>query len=168
MLARFESKFKKTDGCWEWEGCKSKSGYGQFGVRGDNSYFVSRYTHRVSWELYRGEIPKGLCVLHRCDNPSCVNPEHLFLGTHKDNTQDMVEKGRHLEGNRSSSEKLIGRNLTEGTKKKMSLAKQGEKHFRAKPVEIDGVIYKTQTEAAKALGVTRQAIHYRMKTSWYI
>jgi hypothetical protein len=75
--------------CWEWQGGKNNVGYGL--IRDEHGM---RTTHRVSYELYKGNIPKNLCVLHSCDNPKCVNPEHLRLGTRKDNTQDMISKGR--------------------------------------------------------------------------
>ena len=77
-------------GCWLRIGREGRDGYGRF-------YFqrTTRLAHRVSWMLSRGEIPPGLCVLHKCDVPLCVNPEHLFLGTLKDNTHDMWRKGRH-------------------------------------------------------------------------
>ena len=85
---RFWMRIEKTHTCWIWKGGKNR-GYGQIDV---NNKLI--YTHRFSWELHYGTIPNGLHVLHSCDNPSCVNPEHLFLGTHKDNMQDMVKKGR--------------------------------------------------------------------------
>ena len=71
--------------CWEWQGRKDKGGYGRLDAR---------LAHRVAWELLEGPIPENLCVLHSCDNPSCVNPYHLFLGTQKDNVADMIAKGR--------------------------------------------------------------------------
>ena len=91
---RFWSKVRKADGdgCWEWMGARVKTGYGQIG-RSRTRQLIA--THRLSWELYRGAIPSGLCVCHRCDNPRCVRPDHLFLGTQADNIHDMVAKGRH-------------------------------------------------------------------------
>jgi HNH endonuclease len=91
---RFWCRVKKglADECWLWSGSTNKKGYGRITL-GSRAAGVER-AHRVSWLLFRGEIPDGLCVLHRCDNPPCVNPSHLFLGTKRDNTADMVSKGR--------------------------------------------------------------------------
>lgn len=71
--------------CWNWQGCRKERGYGHTG-RG--------YAHRRSYELFKGPIPKGRSVLHRCDNPPCINPDHLRVGTQADNIADMVGKGR--------------------------------------------------------------------------
>ena len=79
-----------ADACWPWTGRKFENGYGQFKLGSK-----CRKASRVSWELHNGPIPEGKYVLHRCDNPPCVNPTHLFLGTHKENMSDMVAKGRH-------------------------------------------------------------------------
>lgn len=77
--------------CWEWTGAKYSNGYGHIHVRNPNRHLLA---HRFSYELFNGEIPAGLCVLHRCDNRGCVSPHHLFLGTHSDNIQDCLSKGR--------------------------------------------------------------------------
>ncbi len=78
-----------NSGCWLWVGVWDSSGYGHMKI--------SRKTlsvHRLSWEFHNGPAPRGLCVLHKCDTPCCVNPTHLFLGTNKDNTQDCIKKNR--------------------------------------------------------------------------
>ena len=80
--------------CWPWNGKRNKRGYGYFGVGGQGA--GTKLAHRISWLLWRGRIPKGLWVLHRCDNPPCVNPNHLFLGTAKDNSDDCIAKGRNV------------------------------------------------------------------------
>lgn len=73
--------------CWYWRGAQNRQGYGESGA-------PDHKAHRLAWRLFRGEIPAGMNVLHRCDKPYCVNPDHLFLGTQKDNVQDMIQKGR--------------------------------------------------------------------------
>lgn len=92
LYERFWSKAQADDsGCWLWTASKNNMGYGQFGVKtGDGM----RKSHRVAWELSRGPVPDGQCVLHRCDRPACVNPDHLFLGTKRENTLDMFAKKR--------------------------------------------------------------------------
>ncbi len=76
--------------CWSWSGAKDSRGYGT--LNGGNG--VPKRAHRISWEIHFGEIPAGLGVLHKCDNPECSNPDHLFLGTQKQNALDMSAKGR--------------------------------------------------------------------------
>ncbi len=138
--ASFEAKIKrsKTTGCWIWMASKNHQGYGYFGVRGR----IIR-AHRVSYLMHVGSIPSGLCVLHNCptgDNPSCVNPKHLFLGTHQQNLIDMVSKGRRLyhgEHNKNA-------------------------HLSVKEVCVIRELYETdnytQTELATKYGVTQTTI----------
>ena len=94
---RFWSHVRKTDTCWLWTGSKRNKGYGAF-VWSYRDMVIQGRAHRFSWELVNGKIPKGLCCLHKCDNPSCVRPDHLWIGTKKDNNADMVAKNRHVPG----------------------------------------------------------------------
>ncbi len=89
---RFWSKVQKGPGCWVWTASCYANGYGKFEVKGS-----ILYAHRVSYAM-KHDIPKGLCVLHECDNRKCVRPSHLWLGTHADNTADMMNKGRQVAG----------------------------------------------------------------------
>ncbi len=91
-VKRFVDKVPVADdlfACQEWMGNRNNKGYGRIGISGK-----SQQAHRVAWTIMYGDIPDGLCVCHRCDNPICVNVNHLFLGTVMDNTQDMIAKGR--------------------------------------------------------------------------
>lgn len=131
---RFVSGLKVSDsGCWEWQRCAS-GGYGSIYVKG------KRYsTHRLSWLIYRGDIPKGIFICHKCDNPPCCNPDHLFLGDIVANTLDMVSKNRHPKGN--------GHGLSKLDDKKVDQIIQ-----RLRLGEVREVI-------AKDFGVTHKVIH---------
>ena len=95
LSERVMSKVRvEASGCWVWQGSAGKDGYGRMVYRLDGQRVI-RGAHRVSWEVANGPIPEGMHVLHRCDNPPCVNPAHLFLGTQADNMRDMTRKGRH-------------------------------------------------------------------------
>lgn len=95
VVERFFAKLNSPkDGCWEWTASLSKSGYGYFNTS-EKKPSSCRLAHRVMWQIAYGEDPGKLFVCHKCDNPKCVRPSHLFLGTAKDNMQDCSQKGRH-------------------------------------------------------------------------
>jgi len=136
----FWNKVQKTDTCWEWIGSKNNGGYGKF-------WFKRKCinSHRFAWLLTYGDIPKGNYVLHHCDNPSCVRPDHLFLGSQRDNMQDMLLKGRGVWGRTS----LLG-----------------ETNPRAKLISDDVLTIRrlfsdgmSQTDIAKQYGMSVMAIH---------
>lgn len=102
---RFWKHVKKTDDCWLWTGGQTHHGYGR--VVHHPTRPQSRLAHRISWELHFGRIANPRqCVCHSCDNPLCVNPSHLFLGTRLDNAIDKVKKGRHPVGEQHKNAKL--------------------------------------------------------------
>src|SRR5512139_1234592 len=118
---RFWSKVDKSGECW-LRSTRAKCGYAHFSVRLSPGKWRSQLAHRVAWLLVRGTIPSGLFVLHSCDTRSCVNPEHLFLGTHDDNMRDMVRKGR-------AAKPWLGVSLPTETRRKISLSLRGNTHL---------------------------------------
>ena len=85
---------KSLNECWNWTGCCNKDGYGRIYITKGKTNKI----HRISWEIHFGKIPNEMCVCHTCDNPQCGNPNHLFLGTRQDNSDDMVLKDRQSKG----------------------------------------------------------------------
>jgi hypothetical protein len=147
LAERFWAKVDvgEPDACWRWQANTYPNGYGQFAVR-----CRPRLAHRVSWELEHGvPVPNGLCVCHRCDNRSCVNPAHLFLGTQRDNVRDCIAKGRARRG--------------PGFK-----GRSGERNYAAKltQTQVDEIRSRyatgavTQVELGRLYGVTFQSIHH--------
>jgi HNH endonuclease len=88
---RFFKNIKKTRRCWLWTGAIGSHGYGEMAI-----HDFPHTAHRLSYEFHKGKIPKGKCVLHKCDIRRCVRPSHLWIGTKGDNAKDMVKKGRHF------------------------------------------------------------------------
>lgn len=108
---RFWSKVEiviNDDRCWGWKAGHDSDGYGRFWC--DNE---TRQAHRVAWELFNGKSLDGLLILHSCDNPNCVNPEHLLLGTSLDNSRDMVAKDRQAKGEKNGNRKLTKKQVAE-------------------------------------------------------
>ena len=145
VLKRFWQKvnINEVDSCWIWIAARNRQGYGEFFVNGK----LMR-AHRVSWMIMRGNIPSGLFCCHHCDNPPCVNPKHLFLGTQNDNMVDAIKKERNnLSG-------IIGR--------------KGEKNRQAKLTERDVLLirdlYKnadyTKYKLSNIFSVSTQQIHW--------
>lgn len=125
-VKRFTAKFDTTKtGCWFWSGFIDHNGYGVASGSGGTAYelFGERAAHRISWILYKGPIPNGLQVLHRCDVRECVNPGHLFLGTNADNVADRNAKGRTARncGEKHGRSKLTWEQVKEIRKTAVSL-----------------------------------------------
>jgi hypothetical protein len=135
---RFWPRVNKTDGCWVWTGTIGFFGYGELRVNG-----VDTRAHRVSYELANGPIPVGMRVLHKCDNPPCVRPGHLFIGTQADNVADMWAKARGARPSADHPERLP----------------RGELHWRAKFTDSDIVAIR----AAVAAGESRRSVARRYK-----
>lgn len=91
IVARFWPHVEKSDGCWTWKGRRNRTSYGIL-----SDHHATRLAHRLSYAIAFGLVPEGMQVLHKCDNPSCVRPDHLFLGTPADNARDKCAKGRAL------------------------------------------------------------------------
>lgn len=142
LLARFESFYAPIPecGCWLWLGVETDRGYGQLCVRGKMVY-----AHRLSYELFREPIPRGLFVLHKCDTRSCVNPDHLFLGTAKSNQCDMARKDR-------------GRKSRLGRPRGVKPARHQFQAALPGPVGYIG-LFPTQAEAAEAVARHRKELY---------
>lgn len=145
-IERFWSKVVKSendDSCWNWLAVPDRKGYGRFSIGGSRKNGGTiMFAHRVSWELAYGEIPDGLEVLHTCDNPPCVNPNHLFVGTQADNMRDMVAKGRSTLGEKNPMAKLTQSDIEE-------IRRRYKRYSRDS----------NTTTLAKEFGVCFQAIH---------
>ena len=98
---RFWSKCNKTDTCWLWLGGVDRDGYGYHYI-----HSIQYKAHRLAWKLTFGDIPRDLCVLHKCDTPGCINPTHLYLGTRLDNARDRHNRGHSLVGVKHPNSRL--------------------------------------------------------------
>ena len=113
LMTRFMRRVSKPDGedgCWLWDEGRDKDGYGLIYSKELGGL---KKAHRVAYILFKDAIPEGLCVLHSCDNPPCVNPKHLWTGTRRNNIDDMVAKGRSLHGTKGSKTKLTEKQVLE-------------------------------------------------------
>jgi hypothetical protein len=137
----YSNYLERENGCWEWQGqTGGTSPYGQIKVFGR---FVG--AHRLSYELYKGPVPENHVVCHHCDNPICINPDHLFIGTMADNMRDMISKGRRKQGK--------------------SNPRKGVKSSQAMPVMVLGKKYGSINEAEKDVGVAHGSVRYWLKTN---
>ena len=142
-VERFWEKVNKTDKCWLWTGGKASDGYGSF------NYDGGQRAHRFSWELHFGKIPSGLLVLHHCDTPGCVRPDHLFLGTQADNAKDMWRKGRGIICRHGGARKLTDEQKQEIISRYNASGHSKNQH------QVNSL-----TSLGKQYGVTPSAIHY--------
>lgn len=129
-------------GCWEWTGAKS-DGYGSLRVSSGGTS-AALYAHRLAYEWLRGLIPDGLCVLHHCDNPSCCNPDHLFLGTRTENSADMARKNRSTFGERNPQARLTEKDIREILRRHSAGESQAGlgREFGVSGSHINGIVHR--------------------------
>ncbi len=146
LAQRFWSKVDKRgpDECWPWTAAIDNKGYGRFGIRAG----MMRGAHQVAYWLTYGQTDKGVCVCHRCDNPPCCNPAHLFKATHAENMLDRDKKGRHRNG-----------------------GLRGETHGSAKLTEVQVLAIRVdprrQVDIAQEYGITQVAVsQIKLRKSW--
>lgn len=134
---KFWKNVLKTNKCWIWKRSVDRDGYGLYKLSNEVR------AHRIAWVLNNGSIPRGKCVLHRCDNPTCVKPMHLWIGTTQDNSKDMTNKGRSTRGSRNGNSKLIEKDVIE-IRELYSSGKLSQEHiarkFRMKQPQICQII----------------------------
>ena len=141
----FWQNVERGPGCWLWTGATSPKGYGRVWFNGK-----TRRAHRVAWLLTNGPIPDGMKVLHSCDAPQCCRPDHLFIGTDRDNMEDRGRKGRTACGER------------QGAWTRPECVPRGEQHGMSKTTEVDV----REMRRRKALGETYQAICLAFGLHW--
>ena len=161
VVERFSAMVNKTVGCWLWLGSRNAKGYGRFNSDGKTIVLA----HRFAWEMVNGNVPDDLCVLHRCDVPECVRPDHLFLGTRIDNNADMVAKGRQAKGEAV---------YTGGCRAHPERRPRGEGHVLSK-VTVETVLRirkaiangETKTAVSRWAGISRvQVRRIAVRQSW--
>ena len=137
LVTRFNQRCVKSpdNGCWLWLGAKNRGGYGQITIPGTKKNIT---THRLAYLIGYGVLPEGLNVCHHCDTPACVNPMHLFLGTHKDNVQNKLDKGRFSGGG-------VGTN-------------NGHAKLTEKQVLAIRIAKGTQSKIAKQFGISQSSV----------
>jgi len=150
----FWRKVQKSDGCWEWAGSVDRKGYGKYHDRRNGQLRIIS-AHRYSYELAYGPFDRSLFVLHRCDNPACVRPDHLFLGTALDNMQDMIKKGRHAEQRKPKKQRKPNRVMPRGEKHHMSKLSDAQRCDISARYRIGGI---SQKQLADAYGVSTHAV----------
>jgi len=144
IKSRLLGKIEINNECWEWQGATNNHGYGTMKItnlQGSDEGRKTCYVHRMSYLCHNNEFPSDQLVCHTCDNPICINPDHLFLGSNQDNMNDMKSKNRQ------------GTNNT---------IHYGNNHA-GKKVIADGIEYKSFSEAGRALGVSCTMIRKRVK-----
>jgi len=163
LAKRFWPKVDRRgpDECWPWMAYRDRNGYGRISVGGRAGR--TELAHRLAWTLANGPIPASLCVLHRCDNPSCVRPEHLFLGTQHENLLDMVAKRRHVNARHPE---LLARGERHGSWTHPERLRRGSMCAQAKLKEDDVLFIRERyreggistRQLARAFGVSQPAI----------
>lgn len=150
---RFLAKVQKTDNCWFWIGARKRSGYGYMVIGGRKALKHAR-AHRISYEIAYGPIPAGFQVLHHCDRPNCVNPAHLFLGTHTDNMRDRNIKERFSSKLSACDVRNIRKESAKGDITQADLAR----FFGVRRGQISRIIGGSRWEHTLGLGAVRVAI----------